>query len=161
MADHFSMDVTISDLEAYNLAAFDIDVSYDYNLLAFDSYSLTTELGVLDGCQASDWSLGDDEFGTVNINVFSWLDYVFDADFFSSQSDDFVLATLTFDADTASDLDEIYLSYIDLSDEYGDSFSYSVDGTDITAVPVPEPSTFLLMGTALFGIAGLRRRASN
>jgi hypothetical protein len=157
LADNYEVDITISNLGDFNLGAFDIDVSYDDTKLSLASYPmLTTELGAINGIEASDWSLGDDEVGTVNIALVSYLDYELDAAFFAAQSNDFVLATLTFDADAESDLDGITLSYVDLSDEYGDAIPFNVSGTDINVVPVPAAAW--LLGSGLIGLAGLRRR---
>lgn len=144
-----TIDITVSNLGNHNLAAFDLDVSYDADLLTFDSYTLTEELGSFDLFDAEDWSIGDDGFGTVNLSVLSWL---FD---FSGQNNDFVLATLSFDGDESA-MAGINLSYIDLSDEFGDAIPYAVNGTDISVVP--EPSAVLLLGAGLLGLAGLRRR---
>jgi hypothetical protein len=107
-------------------------------------------LGSFDLFEADDWSDGDDGFGTVNLSVVSWL---FD---FSGQSNDFVLATLSFDGDESA-MAGINLSYIDLSDEFGDAIPYAVNGTGINVVP--EPSAILLLGAGLLGLAGLRRRS--
>ncbi len=155
----YEVEITISDLGAFNLGAFDIDVSYDNSLLTFISYSLTEELGTLDGIEASDWSGGDDGLGTVNLSVFSWLNYNLYADFFSNQANDFTLGTVYFTGDESS-LAAISLSYVDLSDEYGDAIPFTVDGTNISAVSaVPVPGAIWLAMSGLLGCIGVRRRA--
>lgn len=159
MAYSYDVEITISNLDgAVNLAAFDIGVSYDDALLTLSSYTLTEELGLLDDIEASDWSTGDDGDGTFYVGVLSWLE---DTDFFDAQADEIVLATLTFESATAVDLAGFSLSYIDLSDEYGDAIS-SI-GTSISVNSVPEPCTMCLMGlgSAFLGVAGLRRRKYN
>ena len=162
MAANYSVDITISNLGDFNLAAFDLDVTYDATLLTFDGYTLTDELGTLDDSEASDWSLGDGYTGdgtyvgagTTHLAAISWLDY--DADFFSQQSNDFVLASIIFSGDDASALNSIGLSYFDFSDEYGDAIPVSVNGTDINVVPIPGTIWMTLPG--LLGIIGIRRR---
>lgn len=167
MADLYEVDITISNLGDFNLAAFNIDVSYDDILVTFDSYTLTGELGSLEdadsdgwGDEAEDWSFGDDLSGTVNISVVSYLvEEDLDTAFFATQSNDFVLATLAFYADDESCLDGISLSYIELSDEYGEAIPFTLDGANINAVPAP--GALWLMGSAILGIAGFRRRATS
>ena len=140
-----SVDITISGLENFDLAAFDLNLNYDDGTMIFMDYTLTEELGSFDLLDAEDWSFGDDGFGTVNLAVVS---YLFD---FSSQSDSFTLATVNFDFDG-----DVYLSDIVLSDEFGDAIPFTVNGTDISAVPVP--GAIWLLGSAFAGIIGIRRR---
>jgi hypothetical protein len=152
----YDIEITISGLAGLDLAGFDLDVNYDDTLLTFDDYTLTEALGSFTGSDpsypdAEDWSLGDDTPGTVNLSVVS---YLMD---FSDQLDAFVLATISFSGD-ASALTDISLSDILLSDPEGNAIAYRVDGTNISAVPVP--GAIWLMGSALLGVAGLRRRAA-
>ena len=143
-AAQYAVDITISGLENCDLSSFNIDISYDSDLLSVVDYSLTSELGSLDGIDADNLSLEEHQFGTYNINVCSWL---YD---FTGQSNAFTLATITFEADNAQDLSGIFLSSIDLGDENEDPIAFTVSGTNIAAVPVP--STLSLMA---FGVAGL------
>lgn len=145
----YDVDVTISGLGGFDLAAFDLNVNYDDELLDFGSYTLSEELGSFDEGDAEDWSLGDDGSGTVNLAVVS---YLID---FSTQPDDFTLATLTFSGNSTG-LDGIGLSDIILSDDFGDPIPFTVRSTDINAVPIP--GAVWLLGSALVGIVGLRRR---
>jgi hypothetical protein len=154
MADSYSVDITISNLGDFNLAAFDLDVTYDSSLLTFEDYTLTEELGSFTGPDpdfpdAEDWSWGDDGLGTVNLAVFSYLDDL------SSQPDTFSLATLNFSGDESA-LDAISLSYLDLSDDFGDPIPVSVNGTNINVVPIPGAIWMALSG--ILGIIGVRRR---
>lgn len=149
------IEITISNLGAFNLAAFDLDLSYDDAQLTFVDYTLTGELGALDGFDADDWSFGDDGFGTVNLNVVSYLPW--GDPFFDTQADDFTLATVSFEVTgDPSALDGVLLSYVDLSDDFGDPIPFAVNGTDINAVPVP--GALWLLGSGLVGVVGLRRR---
>jgi len=146
----YEIDVTVSGLGGFDLGAFDLNVNYDDELLTFGSYTLSEELGSFGEGDAEDWSLGDIGSGTVNLAVLS---YLFD---FSTQPDAFTLATLTFSGDEAG-LAGISLSDIILSDDLGDPIPFTVSGTDISAVPIP--GAVWLLGSALVGIVGLRRRA--
>jgi hypothetical protein len=142
------VEVTISGLKSLDLAAFDLDVNYDEALLTFDSYTLTEELGSFALDEAEDWSLGDFE-GSVNLSVVSYLDD------FSAQPDAFTLATLSFSGDEAG-LSGINLSEIILSDDFGDPIPYTVAGTHIEVVPIP--GALWLLGSALAGLVGIRKR---
>jgi hypothetical protein len=141
---------------AQDLAAFDIDVTFDTDMLSFNSYSLTDNLGSLSAGDADDWSYGHDGHGTVNL---AELSYLYD---FSFQSDNFVLATLSF---TALEIGQSSLdfTYIDLSDSWGDSIAYPVFGgpATVSAAPVPEPATMVLFGTGLLGLIAMRRNRKN
>jgi hypothetical protein len=144
-----AIDITISNLGDFDLAAFSFDVNYDDSLLTFVDYTLTEELGVIDDWNASDWSEGDDGAGTIKFDVLSYLED------FSGQSDDFVLVSIDFSG-IESALAGISLSNVDLSDAYGDPIPFTVDGTNISVVPVP--GAFWLLGTCLVGLVGLRKR---
>ncbi|WP_419660787.1 uncharacterized protein Dvar_11940 [Desulfosarcina variabilis str. Montpellier] len=156
MADSYSVDITISNLGDFNLASFDLDVTYDSSLLTFSDYTLTEELGSFTGPDpispdAEDWSWGDYALGTVNLAVVSYLDDL------SSQPDTFTLATLSFSGDESA-LDAISISYLDLSDDFGDPIPVSVNGTHINVVPIPGAIWMALPG--LLGIIGVRRRTN-
>ena len=146
------VDITISELIYQDLAGFELDVNYDSTALTLDYYTLTDELGSFSAGDAEEWSLGDDGIGTFNLSVLS---YLMD---FSTQSDDFILATLSFSGDDSA-ISNIILSNIILSDPYGEAIPFSVNGTDINVVP--EPGTMCLMGfgVALLGFACRRRTA--
>ena len=151
------IDVDISGLESVDLASFDIDVTYDDSLVAFDRYFLTDALGSISLMDAEDWSFGDDTFGTVNISVLSFLE----AEELEDQPDAFILTTLVFDTIEACPTTDdfgIELSYIDLGDAYGDlvSFNVPMGSTSINAVPVPAAAW--LLGSGLLGLVGIRRR---
>jgi hypothetical protein len=70
------VDINISGLRHFDLAAFDLNVNYDATRLTFDSYVMTKELGSFTdpagAPDAEDWSLGDDGSGTVNLAVASY-----------------------------------------------------------------------------------------
>jgi hypothetical protein len=154
------VDIDIFGLDHFNLAAFDLYVNYDDNLLTFDSYTLTNELGSFtvsgDGPEAEDWSFGDDGSGTVNIAVLSSLSD------FSGQPDAFTLATLFFSGEDRA-IGDISLSHIVLSDDFGNTIASTASGTKIYAGQspgpgyVPIPGSIWLLGLGL-GVAGIRRK---
>lgn len=153
-ATSYDVEIIISGLTDSDLTAFDLDVSYDYTALTFEGYSLTDELGSITDGDAYDDSYGDDGLGTLNLVLTSILDD------FSTQSDTFVLATITFSGDVAA-LAGVSISYVELVDY--DFNTISSDCIGISVNPVPEPGTMCLMGlgTLLFGVAGWRRRKAN
>lgn len=152
----YNVDIDIFGLDRFNLAAFDLNVNYDDNLLTFDSYTLTNELGSFtvptDYPEAEDWSLGDDGSGSVNLAVLSSLSD------FNDQPDAFTLATLVFSGEERA-IGGISLSHIVLSDDFGNTIPFTTSGTQINAGrpdPIPIPGAIWLLGSGL-GVAGIRR----
>ena len=159
VGDTFTVDIQYN-FNAHNtgdqdLAAFDIDMSFDNSMLDFDGYTLSDNLGNISLFEADDWSMGDNGSGSINIAELSYLSD------FSFQSNNFTLASLTFTStvEGSSDLD---FTYIDLSDAVGDPITQPVFGgpgtVTATSAPVPEPSTMLLFGAGLVGLIGMKRR---
>ena len=111
----YNVDIDIVGLDRFNLAAFDLNVNYDDNLLIFDSYTLTNELGSFtvpaDGPEAEDWSLGDNGSGIVNLAVLSSRSDL------SDQPHAFTLATLFFSGEERA-IGDVRLSHIVLSDDF-------------------------------------------
>lgn len=151
--------ISISDLGADDLSAFNIDLGFDDNLLNFTGYTLGTDL-IDSFFGQEDFSFGQTSDGVVNIAELSWL-----IDF-SLQPTAFVLATLSFDTLVAGIADFSILD-IELVDGLmsPSNIDASLETARLSIVPsssttVPEPSSMLLFVLALVGfLVAARRKA--
>lgn len=169
VGEALSLDLVIDGLgdhTAPSLGAFDVDVSYDAALLDLSSVAFGSALGDIDLGEAL---AGDDTPtpGTTNIWELSLLEndsatclfcippYLSDL-----QGTSFTLATLVFSA-AAPGAAVFGLTLNAMADGFGDNLAAEV-GTlptvQITAVPVP--AAIWLFGSALCGVATIRRRSS-
>ena len=148
VGDSIGVDIVISGMENYNLAAFDFDINYDDTILQFNSYVLGDKLtDPING--QDDWSLGDLGGGVINLAELSLL---FDL---SSQPDSFTLATVAF---TGISLGTSLLEFsnVILGDEWGESLSTELESGTIAAIP--EPATILLLVTGMAGFGVFSRK---
>jgi hypothetical protein len=152
--DVLTAELKVSGLENDDLGGFDVDLGYDANYLAFSDYLLGDHLGLVDDIEATDWSDGDDGFGTINLAEIS---YLLD---FSSQPDTFTLATIEFTAiaSTGDDYTQLTIPYFDLTDANGEALDFVVELPGFIKInPVPVPGAVWLLATGLLGVIGLRR----
>jgi hypothetical protein len=137
---------------APSLSSFDLNVNFDpailsYSNTAFGDPALGDQLDIFDwgGNPTSSILTGA---GTLNLFEVS-----FDtpAEIDANQAADFALVILTFKA-LAPGNSALGLWINSLADANGDSLSASIEGGNITVVPIP--ATVWLMGSALFGLLG-------
>ena len=149
-----NVDVVISELGGSYVSAFEFDVNYDDTALTFNSYSLTGNLGDISLFEADDWSGGDLGFGSVNLVELSYL-----WDLTSLQDGtSMTLGTLSFTG-AITGTSGLSFANVLIGDDIGGSLDVSLSsGVINVASPVPEPATMILLGTALAGLAGARRR---
>ena len=149
VGESVDVDIDISGLENDNLSAFDFTVEYDSSVLSFDSYEFGDQLGDIDNFEAIDASQGD------NLIEVSWLGD------FGFQDDDFTLATLSFTGDSVGE-SPLSLSDIELYDDSWPSGTLNAEPgsgyVEVTAAAVPIPSTVLLLGSGILGLAGFRKK---
>jgi hypothetical protein len=157
--DTVSLDLVVSGLGNFgpdSLAAFDVSVNYDPSLLSFSDYSLGSLLGDLIGFTALDVSGGDTGGGEVNVAEISLL---LPASLDALQSDEFILASLSFDVfnpgpDAITNLN--ILGGATLSDANGRALLVTTGGPATIHI-VPLPGTLWLMVSGLVGWRVTRR----
>ena len=157
----FTVDLMIGDLNGETIGAWFSDIAYDTQVLSFDNYSLSDNLGALstnglDGF-AFDFSFGEEEPGLINLASLSDLDTE-ELDLIQDNQE-FSLATLTFTNIAIPPLESTIISIVQTDFANGDGGSFFLDETfdaEVTATPIP--GTAALFATGLLGIGALRKR---
>jgi len=159
--------VTTSDLSSYGVASMAGDVGYSYQITkndidgdgftgrVFMTDGLNYDLSVFDSFEQQVFNDNDDNWAVSIMATIAGSNYYsFFADMIPGASSSVALGLANF---SASDLSNVQLSLVV---EYGASNFSSPDYFHVSAAPVPEPATLLLLGSGLVGLAFLKRRKS-
>lgn len=153
VGDTADFDLYISGLGSYeapSLGAFELDIMFDQNILAFESLIFGPYLGYSDSSvdTATPGVVGLDE---VSLIPDSTLDLL--------QPASFNLANLTFTMINLG-FSDLILENVVLSDPFGQVITEPMlQGAKV--YPVPVPCTFLLLLGGVAGLAGLRKKLRN
>lgn len=150
--DVFTADIVVSELtDAEDVAALDVDLGFDPEVLQLVSVSFTDALGIVD---IETFSGTIEQPGLVNLSSVSL------AGDFSAQATSFTFATATFKAIKQGSVSELSLSNVVAGDFYGNDLAMSSKNGSVT---VPEPagvtllcSSMLMLGSVVF----VRRKRS-
>ena len=158
-----------------SLGSFDIDVTFESSILALDTTDVdmdsVIDSVVLDptpnliggGTQLDIFGLGGNfvSAGLISPGVLNISDVSLDFPLYLKdyQADTFTLATLTFDT-IGLGLSSLGLANVILGDEYWNPLAAVLNtaSVNVNSNPVPEPTTMLLFGIGLAGLAALRRK---
>ena len=147
LGDSVDINITISGLETDNIHSFSFTLGFDSAVLDFDSYELGEDLGNLAALEAIDSSIG------THLEEISYLTD------FSLQPDSFTLASVKFTGISLGTSDLMISDLVLVGN--GEAVNGSVvpgSGSIVPQAPVPEPATFLLLGSGLAGLLFYRRK---
>ena len=151
-----TVDVVISGLNAANeiVSAFDLDVTYDSNILSATNVTFGLDLGDPSLFEA----LTGFSLSSPGIVDFSELSLLSDADLALLQGDSVTLATLRFDSIGVgpSALNFVLDQFNDVKGRNNQILPLTVGTGNIAVAPIPEPSTMFLLGSGLAGLVGMR-----
>ena len=143
------------------IGAFDLEITYDVKILAFDSVTFYESLGDPDLDQGPGWTsfetdiFVDDSPGVLRLQELSWL---FDSELDVLQDGTAnLLATIDFTVINYGCTD-LNLENVVLSDASGIVFDATPEGVRVCVVP--EPATIFLLGSGLIGGVLIRRKRS-
>jgi hypothetical protein len=158
LGETVNVDIHISGLTGFDaLGAFDLDLEFDDSILGFSGVSFGTQLDLFGFGSLQDASASG---GVVDVSEVS-MDLPFDLEDF--QLDDFVLATIEFNADALGTSTLSYSQTI-LSDAWGIGFDPDLETGWIQVIAptsVPEPNILTLLLLSAAGVAGLRVKKKN
>lgn len=160
VGDTADFDLYISGLGSYeapSLGAFELDIMFDQNILAFESLIFSPYLGDPDPSNLeTDSSVDTTTPGAVGLYEVSFLP-ASDLDLLQPAS--FTLASMTFTMINLG-FSDLTLENVVLSDASGTVITGpTLQGAKV--YPVPVPCTFLLLLGGLAGLAGLRKKLRN
>ena len=156
-SEQFNIDVSISgltDFTAPALASYDIDIQFDNSILSFVGGSILSQLDL--GIFGSFEDIQQTGSNNINLNGVSFED---SGDLDALQTDEFTIATLTFDAIDIGVADVLF-SFVDLGDSLAQTISFEQFGSQISVTdgnPVPLPATAWMLLLALAGIRWKRQ----
>jgi hypothetical protein len=145
----------LGDGVAPSLGTFDLDVTFDPAILAFNNVLFGNQLDLNVAGSVSGFD-SESEPGVVNLFEVS---LELPADLDATQASEFVLASLTFDS-IGTETSLLKFENVILGDSEGNSLfaDLGLPGSVTVGAPVPEPATILLLAAGIGGLGFIKRR---